>query len=363
MLSGGQRQRTALARALALDRPILILDDTLSAVDAETEVAIQAELTRLYRGRTVIVVSHRVSALRDADQIVVSRRRGASKSSAPMPNSSAAVAGTRASLGPRLSRPNCSPSTARRTWHERRSTPRADSATFLQEEEALGKAYDVRLVRRLWPYIRPYRWQVVVTLALVAPLFALMFAPVFIREERSSTGSSARERRKRADSTSSSSNPAAGIPSSGLAGLYVASVIVHAGLDFVRMVLMAQTGQAAMRDLRRDVFAHVQRLHLGFFDRYPVGRLVTRTTNDVENVAEMFSQGIIAFITDLLIMVGIAAVLLAHDTKLALLTFCVVSGSRGGGGDLPFSRFARPTAWCGCASRGSIPSCRNASPA
>jgi ATP-binding cassette subfamily B protein len=71
MLSGGQRQRTALARALLLDPAILILDDTLSAVDAETETAIQRELDAVFAGRTVIVVSSRVSAVRDADQIVV----------------------------------------------------------------------------------------------------------------------------------------------------------------------------------------------------------------------------------------------------------------------------------------------------
>jgi len=71
MLSGGQRQRTALARALAMDPRILILDDTLSAVDAETEAAIQRELERVFRGRTVVVVSSRVSAVRQADQIVV----------------------------------------------------------------------------------------------------------------------------------------------------------------------------------------------------------------------------------------------------------------------------------------------------
>jgi ATP-binding cassette subfamily B protein len=71
MLSGGQRQRTALARALALDPRILILDDTLSAVDAETEAAIQRELESVFRGRTVIVVSSRVSSVRTADRIVV----------------------------------------------------------------------------------------------------------------------------------------------------------------------------------------------------------------------------------------------------------------------------------------------------
>jgi ATP-binding cassette subfamily B protein len=71
MLSGGQRQRTALARALMLDPAILILDDTLSAVDAETETAIQRELDRVFAGRTVVIVSSRVSAVRGADQIVV----------------------------------------------------------------------------------------------------------------------------------------------------------------------------------------------------------------------------------------------------------------------------------------------------
>jgi ATP-binding cassette subfamily B multidrug efflux pump len=71
MLSGGQRQRTALARALLLDPAILILDDTLSAVDAETETAIQRELDAVYAGRTVVVVSSRVSAVRGADQIIV----------------------------------------------------------------------------------------------------------------------------------------------------------------------------------------------------------------------------------------------------------------------------------------------------
>jgi ATP-binding cassette subfamily B protein len=71
MLSGGQRQRTALARALALDPKILILDDTLSAVDAETEAAIQAELTSVFAGRTVVVIASRVSTVRDADLIVV----------------------------------------------------------------------------------------------------------------------------------------------------------------------------------------------------------------------------------------------------------------------------------------------------
>ena len=79
-----------------------------------------------------------------------------------------------------------------------------------------------------------------------------------------------------------------------------------------------------MRDLRREVFAHIQRLHLGYFDTMPVGRLVTRATNDVENVAEMFSAGFVALIRDVLKMVGIAAALFYLNAYLAAVTFLVV---------------------------------------
>jgi ABC-type multidrug transport system fused ATPase/permease subunit len=87
---------------------------------------------------------------------------------------------------------------------------------------------------------------------------------------------------------------------------------------------MSRTGQAAMRDLRAAVFAHIQKLHLGFFDRYPVGRLVTRATNDVENVSEMFSSGIVALVTDVFKMIGFAVMLFLVDARLASLTFLVV---------------------------------------
>ncbi len=201
--------------------------------------------------------------------------------------------------------------------------PSGAQREVLQEEEALGKAVDGHLIARLWPYVTPYRWQVLVTLLLVAPLFVLMFAPVYIVKTGLDRVFGSGEREPSWIETLLDA-PAGFDALLWLAGLYLLSVVAHSALDFIRLVLMAQTGQSAMRDLRRDVFAHVQRLHLGFFDRYPVGRLVTRTTNDVENVAEMFSQGIIAFITDLLIMIGIAVVLLLQDAKLALLTFCVV---------------------------------------
>ena len=95
-------------------------------------------------------------------------------------------------------------------------------------------------------------------------------------------------------------------------------------MQFVHMVLMAVTGQSAMRDLRKAVFDKIQSLHLGFFDQYPVGRLVTRASNDVENVAEMFTAGVVALITDVFKMIGFAVVLFWVNPKLALVTFAIV---------------------------------------
>ncbi|MGI9591585.1 MAG: ABC transporter ATP-binding protein, partial [Myxococcota bacterium] len=116
-----------------------------------------------------------------------------------------------------------------------------------------------------------------------------------------------------------------GVPALGwLALIYGITMLASLFTQFLGMYVMARTGQSAMKDLREDVFGHIQKLHLGFFDRYPVGRLVTRCTNDVENVAEMFSAGIVALITDVAKMVGFAVFLFLVDAQLALYTFLVI---------------------------------------
>ena len=106
--------------------------------------------------------------------------------------------------------------------------------------------------------------------------------------------------------------------------VYLLVAAVGSAVQYLDQVVMSRTGQAAMRDLRRQIFAHIQSLHLAFFDTVPVGRLVTRATNDVENVSEMFSAGIVALIRDLIKMLAIAAVLFSVDARLALYTFVVV---------------------------------------
>jgi ABC-type multidrug transport system fused ATPase/permease subunit len=219
----------------------------------------------------------------------------------------------------------------------------------MHEEEALGRAYDTRLLWRLWRYVSPYRAQVLLTLALVFPLLLVELAPAWLVKVSLDhviipAAAAAAAEAPVAPQGGAGWLRSAGEVAHGLLGRIEALLVGPAGvpplawtvgafflvsllgsaLQFLSGYVMTRTGQAAMKDLRRAVFTHIQRLHLGFFDRYPVGRLVTRATNDVENVAEMFSAGIVALVTDLVKMAGIAVLLFAIDAKLALLTFLVV---------------------------------------
>jgi len=192
----------------------------------------------------------------------------------------------------------------------------------IHEEEALGKAIDRQLVRRLWPFVAPYRGHVVATLLIVVPLFALEVAPAWIVKKGldRALGQGGGD-----DPFAVFFAPRLGLPPAvWLALLYLVTAILGAIVHYAQLLLMAATGQHAMRDLRAKVFDHIQGLQIAFFDRFPVGRLVTRVTNDVENVAEMFSAGIVALVTDVLVMFGFAVVLFLVDARLAIATFAVV---------------------------------------
>ena len=204
----------------------------------------------------------------------------------------------------------------------------------LFEEEALGKAYDARLLRRLWVFVAPYRLQVIATILFVVPLLILDLAPALVVKVGldqylvpalagpSGTGGATPSD---AGWLVETLRPPSGVdPLLWLAILYFAMSAVSAALQYVDVWIMSRTGQSAMRDLRRIVFDHIQRLHLGYFDTMPVGRLVTRATNDVENVAEMFSAGIVALVRDVLKMVGIAVALFIMNAHLAAMTFLIV---------------------------------------
>lgn len=229
------------------------------------------------------------------------------------------------------------------------STPERRSAADPHEEEELGRAYDGKLLLRLWPFVRPYRRQVWATLLLFFPIFVLELAPAWVVKVGldhvlpAATGAGATASARTgaalpADSLSGGAfadalggletwlaAPPAGMPAAlWLAGVYFAVSIALSLLAWLHQVVMATTGQHAMFDLRRTVFARIQKLHMSFFDTMPVGRLVTRATNDVENLAEMFSQGLVALVTDVIKMLGFAVVLFLVSPRLTLFTFAIV---------------------------------------
>src|SRR5712672_18373 len=194
-----------------------------------------------------------------------------------------------------------------------------------QEEEVLGKAYDSRLMARLLKYLRPYRWQVAIALvSIFLKSFADVLGPyltkVAIDRYLAPQGA--------ATATSSgiwswlSQNAITGIAQ--IAGIYVGLLVFSFLLEFLQTYFMQWTGQKVMFDLRRQIFRHLQRLHVAFFDKNPVGRLVTRVTTDVDALNEMFTSGVVSIFEDLFVLFGILGVMLCMNWKLALITFGVL---------------------------------------
>ncbi len=201
-------------------------------------------------------------------------------------------------------------------------------------EEALGKAYDARLMRRLLGYLRPHRALAAGALCLMAvsslgqlfgPVatavaFDLFLAPAVGAEAgRSSLATSFGGWLERWDL---SPTPIEGLTAAALAW-GVALVVTFVALWLQGYILQAM-GQRVLADLRRDVFAQLQRLDLAYFDRTPVGRMVTRVTTDIDSLNELFAAGIVSIVGDLLLLAGIAAVLFALDWRLALAAFSIL---------------------------------------
>jgi ATP-binding cassette, subfamily B, multidrug efflux pump len=193
-----------------------------------------------------------------------------------------------------------------------------------QEEEVLGKAYDSRLMKRLLTYLAPYKWQTV--LAIIAILIkagADVLGPYLTKVaiDKYLANSRAGSHHPFLDSWLSS-RPLVGIGQ--IAILYVSLLALSFCMEFLQTYYMQWVGQKAMFDLRSQIFAHLQRLHVGFFDRNPVGRLVTRVTTDVDAVNEMFTSGVVSIFEDIFVLAGIVGFMLWMKWWLALITFAVL---------------------------------------
>jgi ATP-binding cassette, subfamily B, multidrug efflux pump len=192
----------------------------------------------------------------------------------------------------------------------------------VQEEEVLGKAYDSRLMKRLLRYLRPYTWQVVVALlAIVLKAGADVLGPYLTKVAVDKYLARTLNTHSFLDRWLSSA-PLVGIAQ--IAALYVGLQLFSFLLEFLQTYYMQWTGQKVMFDLRSQIFRHLQHMHIGFFDKNPVGRLVTRVTTDVDALNEMFTAGVVSIFEDVFVLAGIFAIMLRMNWKLALITFAVL---------------------------------------
>ena len=187
------------------------------------------------------------------------------------------------------------------------------------EEEALGKAYDSRLMRRLLQYMKPYRWRVVLALALVAVVTPLELAPPAIFQKAIDNNFVPAMDHKIAESS-------AWMGIIWLCLIYLAVLAFDFLAQYIQIRIMQRVGQQTMYDMRREIFGHLQQLPMSYFDRNPVGRLVTRVTTDVDALNDLFAAGVVTMINDFFLLVVMAALLFKLDRRLALDTLAILPG-------------------------------------
>jgi len=192
------------------------------------------------------------------------------------------------------------------TGAEPRGAPQR--AAGLADEAALGKAYDARLIRRLWTYIRPYRRDFWLAMACLPATSVFVLAQPYVLKvtidryiSRADTG---------------------GVFLMG--AVYAVAMIGELAFMYLQYYLTMLVAQKSLADLRIDIFAHVQQLEAAFFDRHPVGRLVTRMTTDIDVINEMFAAGAITILMDVVTLLGIVAIMLAIDWRLALVSLSLL---------------------------------------
>src|SRR5271154_6241144 len=192
-----------------------------------------------------------------------------------------------------------------------------------QDDDVVGRAYDSRLMGRLMTYLRPYKLQAGISLAAVLLKAGSDVLGPYLTKVAVDRYMTARPAPQQPALTRwLSPNPMVGV--SQIACIYLATLVFSYLLEFVQTYLMQWTGQKVMFDMRSQIFRHIQRMHVSFFDRNPVGRLVTRLTSDVDALNEMFTSGVFAIFEDVFVLAGIVIVMLRMSWWLALLSFAVL---------------------------------------
>jgi ATP-binding cassette subfamily B protein len=180
--------------------------------------------------------------------------------------------------------------------------------SVIELEDGAGRAYSHRLAVRLLAYLRPYRGQVVLAVLVTLAAAAVQLAYPWLTKEAIDLGIRHRD----------------GYVLDRIALAYLSALLVGFGLGYLQTQIMQRVGQSLMRDLRAHLFRHLQQLPVSYFDRQPVGRVMTRVTNDVEVLNEMFTAGVDALFGDLFILIGIIVAMAQLNVELLGVTFSVL---------------------------------------
>jgi ATP-binding cassette subfamily B multidrug efflux pump len=176
------------------------------------------------------------------------------------------------------------------------------------EEEALDKSYDARLMRRLIQYLKPYQLQVLAAMLLIGVASLMQVSSPYLTKIGIDNYIIHKDQ--------------AGL--NRIVLIYLGIVAFGFFLGYIQTYIMQLTGQKIMVDLRLQIFSHLQNLPLAFFDKNPVGRLMTRVTTDVDVLNELFTAGVVTLLGDVLVLLGIVAILFYLNAKLALVAFSVI---------------------------------------
>jgi ATP-binding cassette subfamily B protein len=177
-----------------------------------------------------------------------------------------------------------------------------------EQEEFFGKAYDLRLVKRLWRFIVPYKRLFLVAMLLLPLQQAFGLAQPYLMKVGIDQYIANRD--------------LWGLNITGL--LFLGALVGETATMFLHYFLTMRVAQHCLADLRVAVFSHVQKLPMSYFDRNPVGRLVTRMTTDVDVLQEMFSSGVMTLIADIAMVIWIVAIMFYLDVKLALVSLALI---------------------------------------
>ena len=189
------------------------------------------------------------------------------------------------------------------------------------DDDVVGKVYDGRLMRRLLTYLRPYKLQTAISAVCIlfkagtdvaGPWFVMTAVDTYLKPDGHPSWLA----------SYLSKVPFTGITE--LASLYLGALCISFGLEFVQTYLMQWTGQKIMFDMRREIFRHIQMQDVGFFDKNPVGRLVTRVTSDVDALNEMFTSGVLEIFGNIITLLFIVIVMVRMNWPVALLTLSVI---------------------------------------